>query len=236
MKQRDHVVNERAILIAAKCDFIVRLYTTFRDSERLYMLMEFCAGGELWAMVRNYGRFDEKTARYYTAAALEALDYLHARLIVYRDLKPENILLDANGIPKLADFGFAKPLKASDDRTYTFCGTTEYLAPEVILKKGHGMAVDQWQLGCFMYELLTGNAPFSDANPMQTYNWILKGAGSLIWPRHVTQVAKLLICKFCRRDPSQRIGFDAARVDPWFQSFDFAAFRDLTMPPPIRPI
>jgi len=156
MHQQEHVLNERHILITCHSDFIVRLHRTYRDEHRLYMLMEYCPGGEVWTALRNWGRFDEPTARFYVAAAVEAFDYLHRRLILYRDLKPENMLLDANGWPKLADFGFAKRLKTSEQRTWTFCGTAEYVAPEIILNKGQDTAVDLWALGIFTYELLSG--------------------------------------------------------------------------------
>lgn len=238
MNQQEHVINERNILISLKCDFVVRLHKTFKDSERLYMLMEYCPGGEVWTMLRNWGRFDENTARFYCAAAVEAFDYLHRRFIVYRDLKPENMLLDRNGIPKLADFGFAKRLKSESSRTYTFCGTAEYVSPEIILNKGQDVAVDIWALGCFMYELISGSPPFASTDPMHTYNSILKGVQSLVWPRYMSETAKTLICKFCRRDPSQRLGYgriDDVRRDPWFQGFDFISFRNHIMRPPIRP-
>nr|CAD2148300.1 unnamed protein product [Meloidogyne enterolobii] len=134
--QIEHVQNERAILMECHCDFIIRLHKTFRDSERVYMLMEYCPGGDLWTVLRSFLRLDEKKARYYCAAALEAFDYLHKRLIIYRDLKPENMLLDINGIPKLVDFGFAKRLPSEMDRAWTFCGTTEYVAPKLFWEKG----------------------------------------------------------------------------------------------------
>lgn len=236
--QQEHVLNERNILISCRSDFIVRLYKTFRDAERLYMLMEYLPGGEVWTMLRNWGRFDENTARYYCAAALEAFDYLHRRFIIYRDLKPENMLLDVNGIPKLADFGFAKRLKSENSKTWTFCGTAEYVAPEVILNKGQTTAVDIWSLGIFMYELISGTPPFASTDPMHTYNSILKGVQSLAWPKYMSESAKTLICKFCRNDPTQRLGYgriEDARRDQWFQGFDFIAFRKRTMRPPIKP-
>uniref|UniRef100_A0AC34F5R6 cGMP-dependent protein kinase n=1 Tax=Panagrolaimus sp. ES5 TaxID=591445 RepID=A0AC34F5R6_9BILA len=238
MNQQDHVLNEKNILAACRNDFIVRLHRSFRDSERLYMLMEYCPGGEVWAMLRNWGRFDEQTARFYCAAALEAFDYLHRHFIIYRDLKPENMLLDKNGIPKLADFGFAKCLKSESGRTFTFCGTAEYVAPEIILNKGQSLGVDLWALGIFMYELISGTPPFASTDPMFTYNSILKGVQSLAWPKYFSESAKSLICKFCRREPAQRLGYgriEDARRDPWFQGFDFVAFRNHTMRPPIKP-
>uniref|UniRef100_A0A914C3A6 cGMP-dependent protein kinase n=1 Tax=Acrobeloides nanus TaxID=290746 RepID=A0A914C3A6_9BILA len=238
MNQQEHVINERHILMSCKNDFIVRLVKTFRDPERLYMLMEYCPGGEVWTMLRNWGRFDENTARYYCAVALEAFDYLHRRFIIYRDLKPENMLLDKNGFPKLADFGFAKRLKSESDRTWTFCGTAEYVAPEIILNKGQDIAVDIWALGIFMYELIYGTPPFASTDPMHTYNSILKGVQSLLWPKFMSQEAINLICKFCRREPTQRLGYgciEDARTDPWFKDFDFEAFRSQKMRPPIKP-
>jgi len=225
-------------LISCRSDFIVRLYKTFRDSERLYMLMEYCPGGEVWTMLRNWGRFDEETSKFYCAAALEAFDYLHRRFIIYRDLKPENMILDINGIPKLVDFGFAKRLKSENAKTYTFCGTAEYVSPEIILNKGQTTAVDLWSLGIFMYELISGTPPFASTDPMHTYNSILKGVQALAWPKYMSESAKSLICKFCRNDPTQRLGYgriEDARRDPWFQGFDFVSFRKHTMRPPIRP-
>uniref|UniRef100_A0A914IBF0 Protein kinase domain-containing protein n=1 Tax=Globodera rostochiensis TaxID=31243 RepID=A0A914IBF0_GLORO len=238
MNQVEHVLNERSILLSCHCNFIVRLYKTFRDAEKLYMLMEYCPGGEVWTMLRNWGRFDEPTARFYCASALEAFDYLHRRMIIYRDLKPENMLLDANGNPKLVDFGFAKKLQSDGSRAWTFCGTAEYVAPEVILNKGQDCAVDLWSLGIFMFELLSGSPPFASTDPMHTYNSILRGVQLLAWPRYMGDNARNLICKFCRRDPTQRLGYgriEDARQDIWFKGFDFTSFRRQTMRPPIRP-
>nr|CAD2166166.1 unnamed protein product [Meloidogyne enterolobii] len=236
--QIEHVQNERAILMECHCDFIIRLHKTFRDSERVYMLMEYCPGGDLWTVLRSFLRLDEKKARYYCAAALEAFDYLHKRLIIYRDLKPENMLLDINGIPKLVDFGFAKRLPSEMDRAWTFCGTTEYVAPEVILGEGQDSGVDIWSLGIFLYEMLTGSPPFAASEPMLTYGAIIKGVQNLSWPRYISDNSRLLIFKLCRKNATQRLGyghFDDLRKDIWFEGFDFTSFRNHSMRPPIRP-
>lgn len=177
-RQQQHIMSEKEIMGEANCDFIVKLYKTFRDAKYLYMLMESCLGGELWTVLRDKGYFDDSTTRFYTACVVEAFDYLHTRNIIYRDLKPENLLLDVQGIHlliksslqikslivlfvfyvgyvKLVDFGFAKKLQ-SGRKTWTFCGTPEYVAPEVILNKGHDISADYWSLGVLMFELLTG--------------------------------------------------------------------------------
>lgn len=148
------------------------------------------------------------------------------------------MLLDKNGFPKLVDFGFAKHLKSESDRTWTFCGTAEYVAPEIILNKGQDVAVDIWSLGIFMFELISGSPPFASTDPMHTYNSILKGVQVLAWPRYMSDTARSLVGRFCRRDPAQRLGYgriEDARRDPWFDSFDFESFRNFTMRPPIRP-
>uniref|UniRef100_A0A915BHU3 cGMP-dependent protein kinase n=1 Tax=Parascaris univalens TaxID=6257 RepID=A0A915BHU3_PARUN len=237
-KQQQHVNAERDILLSCRCPFIVTLHRTYRDAQRVYMLMEYCIGGEIWTLIRERGRLDEPMARYYCAAALEALDYLHRRSIVYRDLKPENMLLQKDGIPKLVDFGFAKRLNSDGGQTWTFCGTAEYIAPEVVLNKGHSFSVDIWALGIFLYELLTGSPPFVNTDPMVTYNAILRGVGSLIWPKYLSDDAVNLIFNFCRREPHQRLGYgrmESIREDPWFNLFDFDAFRSLKMRPPFIP-
>lgn len=155
-RQQQHIMSEKEIMGEANCQFIVKLFKTFKDRKYLYMLMESCLGGELWTILRDRCKFDDATTRFYTACVVEAFQYLHSRNIIYRDLKPENLLLDEKGYVKLVDFGFAKKLQ-SGRKTWTFCGTPEYVAPEVILNRGHDISADYWSLGVLMFELLTGN-------------------------------------------------------------------------------
>ncbi|CAB4036439.1 cGMP-dependent kinase 1-like isoform X1, partial [Paramuricea clavata] len=133
-RQQDHIMSEKKIMSEANCAFIVRLYKTFKDNKYLYMLLETCLGGELWTVLRDKSSFDDSTCRFYVACVLEAFNYLHSKGIVYRDLKPENLLLDDKGYCKLVDFGFAKKI-GFGRKTWTFCGTPEYVAPEIILNK-----------------------------------------------------------------------------------------------------
>lgn len=154
-QQQEHLFNERSIMMSCDSEFICRLYRTYRDHKYVYLLMEACLGGEIWTILRNRGNFDEASVQFIIGCVLEAFQYLHSRGIVFRDLKPENLLLDSAGYVKLIDFGFAKYIGCSS-KTWTFCGTPEYVAPEVILNKGHDRAVDYWALGILVFELLTG--------------------------------------------------------------------------------
>ncbi|XP_051269255.1 cGMP-dependent protein kinase 1-like isoform X2 [Dicentrarchus labrax] len=153
--QQGHILSERRIMMEAHSPFIIRLYRTFRDSKYLYMLLEACLGGELWTLLRDRGSFDDGITRFYTGCVIEALAFLHSRGIIYRDLKPENIILDHRGYAKLVDFGFAKKVGLGK-KTWTFCGTPEYVAPEIILNKGHDSSADCWSLGILVFELLSG--------------------------------------------------------------------------------
>ncbi|EEB12543.1 cAMP-dependent protein kinase catalytic subunit, putative [Pediculus humanus corporis] len=238
-RQQQHIMSEKDIMSEANCDFIVKLYKTFKDRKYLYMLMESCLGGELWTILRDKGHFDDSTTRFYTACVVSAFDYLHSRNIIYRDLKPENLLLDVQGYVKLVDFGFAKKLQHGR-KTWTFCGTPEYVAPEVILNRGHDISADYWSLGVLMFELLTGTPPFTGSDPMKTYNIILKGIDAIEFPRNITRNATVLIKKLCRDNPVERLGYQKGGISEiqkhkWFDGFNWEGLTTRTLTPPILP-
>ena len=153
LKQVEHINCERSILGAVDNAGIVNLFCTFQDSLNIYMLLEFVQGGELFSHLRRAVRFSADVSRFYAANIILVLEYLHNRNLIYRDLKPENLLLDSQGYLKVTDFGFAKYVP---DRTFTLCGTPEYLAPEIINSAGHGKAADWWAFGVLLFEMLCG--------------------------------------------------------------------------------
>lgn len=241
-QQQEHAYNEKLIQISCNSIFIVRMYKTMRDKKYLYFLMEACLGGDLWSLLQKQKvrRFEETTARFYAASVLEALTYLHERNIVYRDLKPENLLLDPNGNLKLTDFGFAKKL-GRRGRSYTFAGTPEYVAPEIVLNRGHDRSVDYWALGVLIFELLVGKTPFrsTDSSYMKTYNLILRGIENIRFPEEIPRKAENLIKKLCRSMPTERLGsqkdgIQAIRENQWFTGFDFNSLQAGQLRAPIR--
>lgn len=174
--QLAHTSTERHILQSIHNPFLVHLAYAFQTPDKLYMVLDFMAGGELFFWLKKDRKFSETRCRLYTAEITSALDALHTADIVYRDLKPENILLDASGHLRLTDFGLAKGNitgPGMEGGTKTFCGTPEYLAPEILENKGHGKAVDWWALGTLLYEMLTGLPPFYDTNVQRMYHKIL---------------------------------------------------------------
>jgi cGMP-dependent protein kinase len=205
------------------------------------MLLEVCLGGELWTFLRDRGHFDDNYARFYTASVLEALEFLHKRGIIYRDLKPENCLLEASGHLKVVDFGFAKKIGTGGRKTWTFCGTPEYVSPEIILNKGHDRSADFWALGIYICELLLGRPPFQAADPMKTYTLILKGVDALDLPnKRIGKTATHLVKKLCRDNPGERLGCQAGAIDDirkhkWFVGMDWEALRNRTIKPPYVP-
>jgi len=237
LKQVQHVNNEKEILIIAKpCLFTVRMFKHFKDQKNLYLLSEYVQGGELFSHLRAAGRFSTKTARFYAAEIVLALEFLHDHKIVYRDLKPENLLLDHKGHIKVTDFGFAKVV--SDNRTFTLCGTPEYLAPEVIKGKGHGTEVDWWALGILVFEMLAGYPPFYDENPFGIYEKIL--LGRIAFPSHIDSSARDLIKKLLASDRTRRLGnLKDGAVDVkkhrFFKGIDWEALNKRKLTPPIQP-
>ncbi|KAJ2846024.1 cAMP-dependent protein kinase catalytic subunit [Coemansia erecta] len=235
LKQVEHINNEKSILEVARHPFIVQLECTMQNERNLYMLMEYVPGGELFSHLRRAGRFPDDVARFYAAEIVLALDYLHSMKIIWRDTKPENILLDAHGHVKLTDFGFAKRV---EDRTWTLCGTPEYLAPEIIQSKGHGKAVDWWALGILIFEMLVGYPPFYDDNPFGIYEKILEG--KLVFPSFFSGSAKDLIARLLTADVSKRLGNlqgdgQDVKSHAWFSMIDWQLLVERRVPPPIVP-
>lgn len=223
LRQVEHVNAERYILSRVRHPFVVDLFATFQDSQNIYMLLSYVPGGELFTHLRRAQRFTPDVTRFYLATIILALKYLHSFNIIYRDLKPENLLLDSRGYLRLADFGFAKIV---DDRTWTLCGTPEYLAPEIIQSDGHGKAADWWACGILCYEMLVGYPPFFDETAYGIYEKILRG--HIHWPRDMGRSSRDLIREFLHPDRSKRLGnMTGGPQDilehPWFRGVDWDA-------------
>lgn len=238
LKQVEHVRNERNVLAAvAGHPFITTMVASFQDTDTLYMLLDYCPGGEVFSYLRRARRFNEPTSQFYAAEICLILEFLHDKEgVAYRDLKPENILIDAEGHLKLVDFGFAK--KIENRETYTLCGTPEYLAPEVIKNTGHGTAVDWWAFGILIYEFLVGQPPFWDQNPMKIYEQIVEG--KVRYPSAMSDDARDLIGGLCTVDVSKRLGHmsggaSTIKAHPWFKNIDWDALYHRKMQGPIVP-
>lgn len=236
LHQVDHIFSEKFLLSRLSCPFIIRMYGTFQDQNHLYMLLEYAIGGELFTYLRRAGRFTAPTTRFYAAQIVLALQYMHALGIVYRDLKPENLLLDSRGNIKIADFGFAKIIP--DNRTWTLCGTPEYLAPEIILSRGHGRPVDWWALGVLIYEMAAGYPPYYDETPYQIYEKIL--AGQLEFPEHFDEALRDLLRGLLNPDPVRRLGCGVGgagdvQAHAWFRGVDWDALQQRQVPAPFVP-
>lgn len=245
-KQQENVMNEKNCMIGCDHPFILRLFQTFRDSQRIYMLLEFVQGGELFsvlhpAMPTNSNNMDgvnNEQAMFYSAGVLLGIAYLHnEKNVAYRDMKPENCLIDSQGYPKLVDFGFAKIITS---KSYTLCGTPEYLAPELVLGRGHTKAVDYWALGIMIYEMQAGYSPFSDVNMDQTVicRNIIKE--KLVFPAKFDHDCKSLCKELLRRDVKDRLGnlkdgTDDIKNHKWFVGYDWKGYYDKKIKAPMVP-
>ncbi|XP_049619653.1 cGMP-dependent protein kinase 1 [Syngnathus scovelli] len=236
---REHVLRERNILMDAACPFLVRLHKTFQDAECLYMLTEACLHGDLYNLLKDKGCLDESSTKFFTACVTQALTFLHARNVVYRDVKPENVLLDERGYAKLVGSRCMKKIDVGK-KTYTFCGTPGYMAPEVIFNKGHSVAADFWSLGVFMFELLTGGLPFCGADPMSLLSETMRGIDNMDFPKAISKSASGLIKKLCRHNPSERLGSRRngakdIQKHKWFEGFNWDGLSRGTLSPALSP-
>ena len=208
--------------------FIIGLDYVFQKSYRIYFIMDFIQGGELFKHLTDCKRFSEYKAKFYAAQIALALGYLHDSKILYRDLKPENILLNKDGYIMLADFGLAKIKDESGEEPNSFCGTPEYLSPEMIVGSGHDHTLDWWALGILIYEMIIGIPPFYNQNKHQMYNLIQQAP--IRWPQkdkhgiEVSKDARDLISKMLEKNRKNRLGQnnDVEEIlnHPWFAELD----------------
>ena len=231
-RQVEHVRNERNVLGGLVHPLIVNLKAAFQDHDHLYLVQEYVAGGELYRLLRNKGRFSLREAKFYAAEVMVAITFVHRQRIVYRDLKPENLLISQIGHVKLTDFGFAKQLNPAE-RTYTLCGTPEYLAPEVIQQRGHDYPCDWWGVGILLYEMITGHAPYTDLNPFKLYEKIVNTP--LTFPADFDEVAKSLVRRLLDKVPGNRMGQTQAFEHEFFRGVDWGVVEGEGMVPPFIP-
>ncbi|CAO3645815.1 unnamed protein product [Mucor hiemalis] len=237
-KNAEHTKAERQILEEVRNPFIVQLFYAFQTNDRLYLILEYATGGELFTHMAAENMFSEDVARFYLAELLLALEHLHGLGIVYRDLKPENCLLDGDGHVLLTDFGLSK-VSIEGSRTNTVCGTAEYMAPEILLELDYDKSVDYWTFGILMYEMLTGYTPFRCNNKKKTLDAILKK--KLQIPYYISADAKDLLIRLLRKNPNVRVGSgedgsEKIKSHRFFRKIDWKKLKARSITPPINPI
>ncbi|XP_065536498.1 ribosomal protein S6 kinase alpha-2 isoform X3 [Lathamus discolor] len=240
LKVRDRVRSkmERDILAEVNHPFIVKLHYAFQTEGKLYLILDFLRGGDLFTRLSKEVMFTEEDVKFYLAELALALDHLHGLGIIYRDLKPENILLDEEGHIKITDFGLSKEAIDHDKRAYSFCGTIEYMAPEVVNRRGHTQSADWWSFGVLMFEMLTGSLPFQGKDRKETMALILKA--KLGMPQFLSVEAQSLLRALFKRNPSNRLGagFDGVeeiKRHPFFVTIDWNKLYRKEIKPPFKP-
>ncbi|XP_075267929.1 ribosomal protein S6 kinase alpha-2 isoform X2 [Opisthocomus hoazin] len=240
LKVRDRVRSkmERDILAEVNHPFIVKLHYAFQTEGKLYLILDFLRGGDLFTRLSKEVMFTEEDVKFYLAELALALDHLHGLGIIYRDLKPENILLDEEGHIKITDFGLSKEAIDHDKRAYSFCGTIEYMAPEVVNRRGHTQSADWWSFGVLMFEMLTGSLPFQGKDRKETMALILKA--KLGMPQFLSLEAQSLLRALFKRNPSNRLGagFDGVeeiKRHPFFVTIDWNKLYRKEIKPPFKP-
>jgi len=234
-KQVPHTLNEKRILQCINFPFVVNLDFSFQNNSMLFLIMPIVSGGELFNHLQKMKKFSEIISRFYSAQVAMALEYLHYLGVVYRDLKPENLLLDCHGYVKVTDFGFAKVVNG---RTYTFCGTPEYIAPEIIKNTGYSFAADWWSFGILIYELNAGYAPFRHDEPIRLYELIVDGKYNC--PSGFSAELKAAIITLLQVDTSKRYGNlkNGARDIKnlkWFGPLNWLQVYEQKLPAPYTP-
>jgi len=240
IRKNDQVLNiftERGILSKLNHPFIVSLQYAFQTKTKLYFVMDYCSGGDFFGFLKIKRKFTESETRFYAGEIALALDCLHRHDIVYRDLKPENMLLDRTGHIKMTDFGLSKNL-SKENLMKTFCGSTTYLAPEVIVhktrEKGYTKAVDWWSFGVMFYEMLTGLPAFYDRNTQLNYVKIMYA--NIPMHKNFSRSCRSLIFDLLEKKPDHRIGrFTEVKYHPFFKTMDWDALLAMQVKVPLKP-
>jgi serine/threonine protein kinase/CRP-like cAMP-binding protein len=230
--------NERDIMMLLDSDFVVRLYRTYHCENYVYLLLEPVAGGELFDVYNERDLFcDLNASKFYICCVILALEHLHEKRVIYRDLKLENCLVDHLGYVKLTDMGIAKVVVG---KTYTVCGTADYLAPETLRQLGHNRAVDWWACSVLLFIMCSGRSPFDAPDVQQIYKNIIKGYSKVKIPQTFPSDLIDLIKSLGRKKPEERLtmqkgGVENAKEMPYFTKFDWQALAERSMPSPFTP-
>jgi len=235
--QVEHTKTERRVLGYLNHPFLVSLHYAFQTDQKLFLVLDYAAGGELFFHLSKAGRFTEDRTRFYIAEIVLAIDYLHSKDIIYRDLKPENILLDSEGHVKITDFGLCKENVPDNVSAHSFCGTPEYLAPEILRKVGHGKAADWWTLGALIYEMLCGVPPFYSRSRDALFDKILRQ--KIRFPNYFSRESIDIIKQLMQRNPKYRLGSrngaKEVQVHIFFNTINWDALFRREVEPPFRP-
>jgi len=226
-------MTERDILTKIRHPLIIKLYCTFQSSDRVGFVMEYINGGQLFYHMRKESLFTEEMARFYAAEIILALEHLHKDHIIHRDLKPENILITARGHICLTDFGLAKEEVQSDEGASTFCGTLEYMAPEMIQGVKYGKPADFWSVGILIYDMLYGQPPFQNKNRKKLQDMILKR--KIFMPNYWNHDTQSFIRALTNRDPKKRPKIDQIKKHSYFKSINWEKLYRLEIEPPFKP-
>ncbi|XP_041458609.1 protein kinase C delta type-like isoform X2 [Lytechinus variegatus] len=228
------MVERHVLGLAWAHPFLTHLYCTFQSKEHLFFVMEYLNGGDLMFHIQSSLRFEEKRARYYAAEIICGLQFLHKRGIIYRDLKLDNVLLDRDGHIKIADFGMCKQNIQGDTKASTFCGTPDYIAPEILKGQKYAASVDWWSFGVLLYEMLIGQSPFHGEDEDQLFDCILHDSPH--YPRWLSKDAHSCLVQLLERNPEIRLGVKSnVRGHPFFKSIDFDRLERREIPPPFKP-
>uniref|UniRef100_A0A665VMD8 Protein kinase C n=1 Tax=Echeneis naucrates TaxID=173247 RepID=A0A665VMD8_ECHNA len=229
------MVERRVLSLAWENPFLTHLYCTFQTKENLFFVMEYLNGGDLMFHIQNCHKFDLHRATFYAAEIICGLQFLHGKGIIYRDLKLDNVLLDSEGHIKIADFGMCKEnMMGQEMRTSTFCGTPDYIAPEILLGQKYNSSVDWWSFGVLLYEMLIGQSPFHGRDEEELFQSIR--TDNPIYPRWLTKDSRDILVKLFVREPEERLGMKGdIRQHGFFSSTDWIALEQRQVAPPFRP-